>query len=102
VRNRRELETLASKVNDVATVCSCASLVFTLTLVAIVGDRATVELIRAFDVELDFDVGLETAGRFITRWEGDVLGGKDCDCEMKGFAGDGVLGLFVTAIRQVA
>lgn len=99
VRHGRKLETFAGKVHDVATVCSCASLVFTLALVAIVGDRAAVELIGTFDVELDFDVGLKTAGRLVARWEGDFLGSEDCNCEMKGFAGDGVLGFFIAAIR---
>lgn len=57
------------------------------------------ELIGTFDVKLDFDVGLETTGRLVARWEGDFLGSEDCDCEMKGFAGDAVLGYFIAAIR---
>ena len=83
MRHGGEFETFTSKVNHVATVCLCAGLVFTLALVSFVRDRAAVEFIRSFDVKLDFDVGLKASGGCVAWWEGDVLSGEDCDCEME-------------------
>lgn len=40
-------------------------------------------------MELDFDVRLEALGRFLAWWEGDVLGGKEGECEGYGRASDG-------------
>lgn len=65
-------------------------------------DRAAVEFIRSFDVKLDFDVRLKASGRGVAWWEGNVLSGEDCDCEMERFPDDGVFGFFVVAIGAIA
>jgi hypothetical protein len=100
--HRRKFETITSKVYHVATVCLCAGLVFTLAFVSFVRDRAAVEFIRSFDVKLDFDVGLKASGGGVAWWEGDILSGEDCDCEMECFPVDGVFGFFVVAIGTIA
>jgi hypothetical protein len=102
MRHRGEFETFTSKVNHVATVCLRAGLVFTLAFVSFIRDRAAVEFIRSFDVKLDFDVGLKASGRGVARWEGNVLSGEDCDCEMERFPDDGVFGFFVVVIGTIA
>lgn len=50
VRNRGEVETLAAKVGGLAAVSPGTGLVLAFALVAVVGDRSTVELVRALDV----------------------------------------------------
>lgn len=40
-------------------------------------------------MELDLDVRLETLGRFCAWWEGNILGGKEGECEGYGRANDG-------------
>lgn len=40
-------------------------------------------------MELDFDVRLEALGGLVAWGEGDVLGGKECEGEGYGLAGDG-------------
>lgn len=40
-------------------------------------------------MELDFDIWLEALGRLIAWWEGDILGGKEGECEGYGLSGNG-------------
>jgi hypothetical protein len=97
-----KVETLAAKVGGLAAVSSRAGLVLAFALVAVVGDGAAVKLIRALDVQLDLDVGLEAAGGCVTRREGDVLGGEDGDGEVEGLAGDGIEGSVILIVVTLA
>lgn len=46
-------------------------------------------------MKLDFDVRLEAFGRLFACWEGDVLSGKEGECEGHGLAGDDGFGSIV-------
>jgi hypothetical protein len=99
---RRKLERLTAEINNVTTLRTCASFVLALTLVSIVGDGTAMELIGTLDMKLNFDVWFKATGRLVAGRKRNVLCGDDGDCEMEGFAGDGVGDFFVVAVESIA
>jgi hypothetical protein len=99
--DRRKLEGLTTKIDNVALFRTRASFVLALTFMAIVGDGTAMELIGTLDMKLDFNIRLKTAGGLVTGRKRDVLCSEDGNCEMKGFAGDDG-NLFVVAVESIA